>query len=102
MSKETFIYNLEKGEILGGNDSKTEGKKTKPGKTDWLGVHKEESAIGVAGEEFVLEVEKMELLKINKTELAESVEHVSKNKGDGYGYDILSFGSQRGKKNILK
>jgi hypothetical protein len=47
--------------------------------------------LGHAGEAFVLEVERQELLKAKRYDLASAVRWVSTEEGDGAGYDILSF-----------
>jgi hypothetical protein len=46
--------------------------------------------IGLRGELLVLEAEKADLVAQGESELAEKVEHVSR-QGDGHGYDILSY-----------
>jgi Domain of unknown function (DUF3883) len=43
------------------------------------------------GEEFVLEVERRRLIEARRDDLARRVEWVSETRGDGVGYDILSF-----------
>lgn len=48
-------------------------------------------ALGVAGEMLVLDAERARLSKSGRPELAEKVEHVAATRGDGDGYDILSF-----------
>lgn len=47
--------------------------------------------IGFAGEEWVVHFERTRLRGEGKHELADAVEHVSVTRGDGLGYDILSF-----------
>ncbi len=47
--------------------------------------------LGEAGEKYVYFAERKKLLREGKDELAESVRWVSKEDGDGAGYDILSF-----------
>jgi hypothetical protein len=47
--------------------------------------------LGRAGEEFVLEIEKKKLEKVNRPDLLKKVRWVSEDEGDGAGYDILSF-----------
>lgn len=47
--------------------------------------------IGLAGEKLVLENEKKRLVALGKPHLATKVEHVSLIRGDGLGYDILSY-----------
>jgi hypothetical protein len=51
------------------------------------------SSLGRAGEEFVLSFERERLTRLGLEKLAERVEHVSVNEGDGTGYDIRSFES---------
>lgn len=47
--------------------------------------------IGDLGELLVLDYEYQRLMKSGHPELAAKIEHVSALKGDGYGYDILSY-----------
>jgi hypothetical protein len=47
--------------------------------------------IGLAGEQWVVHFEKARLRAKGRPELAEAVEHVSVTRGDGLGYDILSY-----------
>jgi hypothetical protein len=47
--------------------------------------------LGLAGEEFVERIERQRLIDLNHPKLAAKVDHVSKTKGDGLGYDIESF-----------
>lgn len=48
-------------------------------------------ALGEQGEKFVLEVEKKRLVQAGHPDLAKGVRWVSKDEGDGAGYDIRSF-----------
>jgi hypothetical protein len=48
-------------------------------------------ALGVAGESFVMEVEKKRLASEGRADLAARVAWVSRDRGDGLGYDIESF-----------
>ena len=48
-------------------------------------------ALGQAGEEFVLEVERRRLASVKRPDLAERVRWISAEMGDGAGYDVLSF-----------
>lgn len=50
-------------------------------------------ALGVAGERFVLNVERARLAAEGNERLAARVEQVSRTRGDGEGFDILSFES---------
>jgi hypothetical protein len=49
------------------------------------------AALGAAGEQFVLQVEHRRLWTGGQRKLAERMEHVSRTRGDGLGYDIVSF-----------
>ena len=49
------------------------------------------AALGLAGEEYVLRLEHQRLWKAGASHLADRVEHVARTKGDGLGYDIVSF-----------
>lgn len=57
--------------------------------------------LGTAGEEFVLNVEKRRLAAEGRLDLAKTVEWVAKEKGDGAGYDILSF-DVSGRKRLIE
>jgi len=59
--------------------------------TDYARRDAENRALGRAGEEFVLEYEQLRLKAAGLPDLAGKVEWVAKTKGDGLGYDILSF-----------
>lgn len=48
-------------------------------------------ALGRAGEEFVVEVEKARLTQAGLSRLAHNVRWIAEEEGDGAGYDILSF-----------
>lgn len=60
-------------------------------KRDYVAQEARNSALGNAGELLVMEYEEFRLRSAGKTTLAERIDHVSKSKGDGLGYDILSF-----------
>jgi hypothetical protein len=60
-------------------------------KRDYLAREARNASLGTAGEEFVLEYERARLHKLGKKQLSERVEHVSATKGDGLGFDVLSF-----------
>jgi hypothetical protein len=48
-------------------------------------------SLGNAGELFVLNFERARLINLGKEWLAEKVEHTSQTRGDGAGFDILSY-----------
>ncbi len=58
---------------------------------DYLEMDARNAALGLAGEEFVLRLEHQRLWYAGQKRLADRVEHVSRTKGDGLGYDIVSF-----------
>jgi len=57
--------------------------------------------LGEAGEEMVFEYEKRFLTACDRPDLAKGVRWISKDEGDGAGYDILSF-SPRGEKRFVE
>ena len=67
-------------------------------KKNYLEQHRKNERLGLEGEIFVVNYEKMRLQDEGKPELADKVEHISQTVGDGKGYDVLSFnndGSER-------
>lgn len=60
-------------------------------KRDYLGREAYNISLGTAGEEFIVQFEHWRLNSLGQSRLADKVDHVSKSKGDGLGYDILSF-----------
>lgn len=59
-------------------------------KPNYLLIEQQNRSLGEQGEELVLNYERWWLIKNGKEKLSESVEWVSKEKGDGAGFDILS------------
>lgn len=57
--------------------------------------------LGEKGEELVLRVERARLISVGRTELARKIRWVSKEDGDGAGFDILSF-DQSGAERLLE
>ena len=60
-------------------------------KRDYLEREAQNRSLGLAGEEFVMLFEHWRLNALGQPRLADRVEHVSQSKGDGLGYDVLSF-----------
>jgi hypothetical protein len=60
-------------------------------KRDYIAREARNSALGDAGERLALKYEDFRLRSAGKLHLAERIEHVSTTRGDGLGYDILSF-----------
>lgn len=61
-----------------------------PIKTNYLAKEQNNRQLGEKGEQFVFDYERWRLKKAGKDQLAERIEWVSKDKGDGAGFDILS------------
>jgi hypothetical protein len=59
--------------------------------TDYLELEARNRSLGAAGEEFVVRFEIARLLRVRLDRLAARVERVSQTRGDGIGFDILSF-----------
>ncbi len=62
-----------------------------PRKVNFLEIEAGNQSLGAAGEEFALKYEIARLLAAGKDRLAAKVERVSETRGDGLGFDILSF-----------
>jgi Domain of unknown function (DUF3883) len=62
-----------------------------PQKRDYFEREARNVSLGAAGEAFALNFEHQRLKTLGKSHLADRVEHVSVTKGDGLGFDILSF-----------
>lgn len=58
---------------------------------NYLEIEARNRSLGLAGEEFALNFEHRRLWESGRRDLADRVEHVSRTRGDGLGYDILSF-----------
>lgn len=64
--------------------------KRNPIKINYLELEQRNRSLGLLGEELVIEYEKWNLIKQGKDNLADRIEWISQNEGDGAGYDILS------------
>ncbi len=62
-------------------------------KRDYLAQEARNQSLGLAGELFVVGYEMWRLNGAGRNDLAKEVEHVSKTRGDGLGYDVRSFES---------
>lgn len=62
-----------------------------PVKRDYLARESNNRALGLAGELLVMEYEARRLHELGAKALADRIEHVSVSRGDGTGFDILSF-----------
>lgn len=70
-------------------------------KRDYLEREALNQSLGLAGEEFIVQFEHWRLIALGQHRLADKVNHVSKSKGDGLGYDVLSFESD-GKERFIE
>lgn len=68
---------------------------------DYLAREAQNRSLGEAGEQFVVEFESRRLHHLGQHTLSERVEHVSKTRGDGLGYDVLSF-DERGRERYIE
>ncbi|MBS4019212.1 DUF3883 domain-containing protein [Azonexus hydrophilus] len=62
-----------------------------PQQRDYLEREARNISLGLAGETFVVNFEHLRLRAAGQDRLADKVEHVSQNQGDGLGFDVLSF-----------
>lgn len=62
-----------------------------PFAVDYLEREARNRSLGAAGEEFVINYERARLIRSGRDRLAGRIEHVSRLRGDGEGFDILSF-----------
>lgn len=60
-------------------------------RVNYIAIEAANRALGANGEEFVMAYEHARLWAAGARKLADRIEHVAKTKGDGLGYDILSF-----------
>jgi Domain of unknown function (DUF3883) len=58
---------------------------------DYLNREARNRSLGTAGEAFVVAYERYRLHAVGAKRLSDRVEHVSETKGDGLGFDVLSF-----------
>jgi hypothetical protein len=59
--------------------------------TNYLEREAQNRSLGDAGEELVLNFERARLIAANRESLADRIEHTARVRGDGAGFDILSF-----------
>jgi hypothetical protein len=73
----------------------------RPFSTNYLEREARNRSLGSAGEEFVLNFERARLLNLGMDALAGKIEHTSRVRGDGDGFDILSF-EESGKERLIE
>lgn len=59
-------------------------------------------SLGIAGERWTMEFERLRLADLGRADLAEQVRHVSLEEGDGCGFDILSFDHRSGRERLIE
>ncbi len=62
-----------------------------PRRINYLERESRNRSLGHAGELFVVDVERSRLRKAGCKSLAERIEHISESRGDGLGYDVVSY-----------
>ena len=62
-----------------------------PSHRDYLAREARNRSLGCAGEEFVVLYERWRLTQLGRERLAAKIEHTAADRGDGAGYDVLSF-----------
>lgn len=72
-----------------------------PVRRDYLAQEARNRSLGRAGELFVTELEVRRLHAAGKKALSERVEHVAGTRGDGLGYDVLSF-EENGRERLIE
>ncbi len=60
-------------------------------KKDYFKLSENNIELGLQGELFVIEQEKSKLIDLKQMDLADKIEHISKNEGDHFGYDLISY-----------
>ncbi len=70
-------------------------------KRDYLAQEARNRSLGRAGELFVVEIEARRLHALGKRALADRVEHVAASRGDGLGFDVLSF-EESGRERLIE
>lgn len=69
--------------------------------TNYVEREARNQSLGAAGEEFAMNYERARLIHAGKEGLAARIEHTSRVRGDGAGYDILSF-DDNGKERFIE
>lgn len=67
---------------------------------DYLEQEAANRSLGRAGEDFVVRFERWRLMQLGLGQLADRVEHAAQTRGDGLGYDVLSYGADGGERFI--
>lgn len=87
-TKIDFTNILDEGLVL--SEVREDEPTYRPIKTNYLEKEQNNRLLGEAGEDLVIKYEKWRLIQADKISLADKIEWVSKERGDGAGFDILS------------
>lgn len=71
--------------------SELRGEDFSPLHIDFVAREAANRSLGLAGEVAVVELERRMLRRAGRDDLAEAVEHIARTRGDGAGFDVLSF-----------
>lgn len=69
--------------------------------TNYLELEARNRVLGLAGEEFAIRFERERLWYLGQKRLADKIEHVARTRGDGEGFDILSF-EESGRERLIE
>lgn len=86
-----LIWNVSQPPSYSADQTVVEGRPRIPLRIDFVKLEADRRDLGRAGEEAVVRFERDRLLAQGRRRLARMVEHVSLTRGDGLGYDVLSF-----------
>jgi hypothetical protein len=86
----SFVVEVPKPTVNIG-DQRVDWVRRNPIKRDYLERESRNRSLGLAGELLVMTYETRRLHDLGAKKLADRIEHISKTKGDGTGFDILSF-----------
>lgn len=70
--------------------------------TDFARIDQQNRKLGELGEQFVLDFEKRRLVEAGRDDLSRRVDWVSRSKGDGLGYDIVSFDDRSDSERLIE
>lgn len=73
-----------------------------PVKVDFVAREAANRSLGLAGEIATVRFEQRRLRAVGRPDLADRVEHVSRTRGDGAGFDVLSFDGHAGNRRYIE
>ena len=96
-----FLTDAPAFEEIGETPTTPYQRRTKGVKRDYLAMEARNRSLGAAGEAYVLAFERYRLFSVGAKHLVDRVEQVSVTKGDGLGYDVMSFDAD-GKERLIE